>query len=226
MIPVRHALLAGIAVLGMGLAAAQIVPQPGAEPAQPVAPPAAPAADPTAAPQGMTAGVSMGGLKSAFEMLGMNVSVKTTPNGLQYFEARSGGDLIYGSTVLCASASQTDCKKVVLETGYMDRAVSYEELTRFNTSGFASRVVTYNIKKKQPSLALIVDLHGAVDGEFLPGQIRGLMSDMQSFLGQLQGRQTTGFSTGGAPPEALIKGNFKGVSSGGPGALQTAQNAN
>lgn len=219
MLSFRNAFLAGAAVLAMGTATAQIVPQP----ASPE--PAAPAAVPAAVPQGTMTTVSMGDLKLAFEQAGLSVTEKTAPNGLMYYEARNNGDLVFGATVLCSGTNQSECKKVVLESGQMTRAISYEELTRFNTSGFGSRAVTYDVKKKEPSLALVVDIHGSVDTQFLPGQVRGLMSDMQSFVGQLQGQQTSGFSAAD-PGETLLPGTFKGAPSGGPGTLQALPDAN
>jgi hypothetical protein len=221
MLCIRSVFIVSSAVLALGVASAQIVPQPDTPPVE-AAPPNEPAANSATAPQGAMTTVSMGDLKAAFESVGLSVSTKTAPNGISYFEARNGGDLLMGATVLCSGANQTDCKKVVLESGQLNRAISYEELTRFNTSGFASRVFTYDLKKKQPSLGLTVDLHGSVDAEFLPGMVRGLMSDMQSFLGQLQGRQITGYSAAD-PAETLVPGSFKTVPSGGPATIQAFQ---
>lgn len=208
----RRAILAGAATFCVGGAAAQIVPQ---EPVPPV--PAQPAVEPTVEPSSPRMSVSMSDLKAAFASVGLAVEAKTAPNGLQYFEARNNGDLIFGATVLCAGENQTQCKKVVLESGQMNRAVTYEEVTRFNTSGFASRVVTYDLKKKEPSLTLVVELHGSFSGDMLPGTIKGLMSDMQNFAGQIQGRQTTGFAAD-ATPEGAISGGFNLAPERGPGA--------
>ncbi len=224
MIGIRRVVLAGAACLAAGIAAAQIVPTPDTIPPPPPPPPAAPVAAAAGAPATMTS-VSMADLKAAFEAAGLSVQAKTSPNGLMYFEARNNGDLVYGATVLCAGANQSDCKKIVLESGQMQRAVTYEEVNRFNTSGFASRVVTYDTKKKEPSLSLIVDVHGSFDGEMLPGTIRGLLSDMQNFVGQIQGRPTSGFSAA-SPVETLSPGTFKSAPAGGPVAIQSIPNAN
>ncbi|MFT3808323.1 MAG: hypothetical protein QM698_00215 [Micropepsaceae bacterium] len=204
--------IATIAAWSLTTASAQIIPEAGAPsdgPAQPAAveptPPAAPS--PAAVPTLQT-GFSNGDLEAAFKAVGLTVTQKTAPNGLQYLEGKNGRDVIFGAGLKCAGANVTDCRLLMLQSGTLSKSVPYADMMKFTTAGFSSRAVTFDPNKKYPALLQMTHIYGSFDQTLLTGSLKGLMGDMQAFLGMLQGQPVQAYAS--AVPEARLGGAFNG----------------
>lgn len=216
---------AAVAVLCVAVAPAQIIPEGRADATDPVVAPAEPEAPPPAPSSPvLQTGFSNADLEAAFRSLGLTVTQKTAPNGLRYLEGKSGGDLIFGAGLKCAGDGATDCKVLMLQSGTLNKAVPYADMMKFTTAGFSSRAVTFDPKTKFPALLQMTHIYGSFDGTLLTGSIKGLMSDMQAFLGMLQGGPLQAYSAG--VPEIRISGAFSGNAFDAAGAVQLSAGAN
>lgn len=200
MIRLRTVLLAAAALLGTGVAAAQIVPPEGPHPA--------PGIETPMAGTRLHDDFSLSDLDAAFRAAGLGVTPKTAPNGLQYLEARNGGDLIFGAALACAGANQSQCQTLVLRSGRLDRSVSYEDMMRFSTGGHGADAVTFDAARRNPALMKVTHLHGRFDDNLLAGSVHDMTGDTQAFLQSLQGAAGQGFSA--ATPEGRVTGSFTG----------------
>ncbi len=214
MIRLRTVLVAAVATWGTSLAAAQIVPQPGTEPVPPSVQPEAqlPANAPIAGTERLQDSFSLGDLEGAFKAAGLQVAQKIAPNGLQYLEARKGGDLIFGAALACAGANASRCQTLMLQSGSLDRTVSYEDMMRFSAGGYSSHAVTFDAVKRNPSLMQVTHVYGRFDDKFLAGSVQSMIGDMQAFLQGLQQQSGGGQGFSAATPEGRISGSFTGDS--------------
>lgn len=224
---IRLSSLAAVATLCVATVAAQIIPETGTPSDVPAAPAAAgpdaqPAA-PAAVPAVQTS-FSNDDLEAAFRSVGLTVSQKTAPNGLQYLEGKNGGDVIFGAGLKCSGANATGCTVLMLQSGTLNKAVPYADMMKFTTAGFSSRAVTFDGTKKNPALLQVTHLYGGFDPALLTGSLKGLMSDMQAFLGMLQGQTVQAYSSG--LPEVRVSGAFNGNAFDAAGSVQVSANAN
>lgn len=222
---IRLSCLAAAAAACMTVAAAQIIPETGTPSEVPAEPPAAePAAQPAAPAPALQTSFSNADLEAAFKSVGLTVSQKTAPNGLLYLEGKNGGDVIFGAGLKCSGANASGCTVLMLQSGTLNKAVPYADMMKFTTAGFSSRAVTFDGAKKNPALLQVTHLYGGFDPSLLTGSLRGLMSDMQGFLGMLQGQTVQAYSSG--LPEARVSGSFNGVAFEAAGPAQVSANAN